>query len=198
MKNDFRAKASIAIVLSILAFVITWQLKSVRLNQGQGTISGLRSAELQNLYQKEKEKNEALWSDYLRISNDLERYKEAANDTNATTKLLKEQLDNAEILSGLKEVTGKGVIVKMNDSKFATGSEGNDNLYVLHDADILLVIIELRDAGASLITSISAAKVVAATLNTIVPAKNIANSFFIKCLIKVLFINNNTNLLILQ
>lgn len=152
MKNDFRAKASIAIVLSILAFVITWQLKSVRLNQGQGTISGLRSAELQNLYQKEKEKNEALWSDYLRISNDLERYKEAANDTNATTKLLKEQLDNAEILSGLKEVTGKGVIVKMNDSKFATGSEGNDNLYVLHDADILLVINELRDAGAEAIS----------------------------------------------
>ena len=88
----------------------------------------------------------------MRISNDLERYKAAANDTNATTKLLKEQLDNAEILSGLKEVKGKGVVVKMNDSKFASATEGNDNLYILHDADILLVINELRDAGAEAIS----------------------------------------------
>lgn len=152
MKNEYKAKISIAIVLSILAFVITWQLKSVRLNQGQGTLVGLRSAELQNLYQKEKEKNDALWSDYLRVSNDLERYKEAANDTNTTTKLLKEQLDNAEILSGLKEVSGKGVIIKMTDSKFASSADNSDNLYILHDSDILLVVNELRDAGAEAIS----------------------------------------------
>jgi len=152
MKTEIKAKISIAIVCSILAFCITWQFKSVRLNQGQGTISGLRSAELQTMYQKEKEKNEALLNDYLRVTSDLEKYKDAANDTNATTKLLKAQLDNAEILSGMKEVTGEGLIVKMNDSKFASQTEYQDNIYILHDSDILLVVNELRDAGAEAIS----------------------------------------------
>ena len=152
MKNQIKARISIAVVCGILAFAITWQFKSVKLNQGQGTISGLRSAELQTLYQKEKEKNESLLNDYLRVTNDLEKYRSAANDINATTKIIKQQLDNAEILSGMKDVSGEGVVVKMSDSKVASSNDMQDNLYILHDSDILLVVNELRDAGAEAIS----------------------------------------------
>jgi len=76
MKIDYKAKISVALVCAILAFSIALQFKSVKKNQGQGTISGLRASELQTLYQKEKEKNEALISDYARVTADLEKYKE--------------------------------------------------------------------------------------------------------------------------
>lgn len=152
MKMALKAKISIAVVCAILTFVLSLQFKSVKQNNGQGTISGLRSAELQTLYQKEKEKNEALISDYARVTADLEKYKAAANDTNATAKILKEQLDYAEILAGMKSVQGKGVTLKVSDSKFATSPGENENLYILHDADLLMIVNELRDAGAEAIS----------------------------------------------
>jgi len=152
MKIDYKAKISVALVCAILAFSIALQFKSVKKNQGQGTISGLRASELQTLYQKEKEKNEALISDYARVTADLEKYKEAANDTNATTKILKEQLDYAEIISGMKSVHGKGITLKVSDSKFTAAPGESENLYILHDADLLMIVNELRDAGAEAIS----------------------------------------------
>ena len=152
MKVDIKAKIAMAAVCALLTYGIALQFKSVEKNQGQGTISGLRSAELQTLYQKEKEKNEALLSDYTRVTADLEKYKAAANDTNSTAKILKEQLDYAEILAGMKSVKGKGVTLKINDSKYAAQAGESENLYILHDADILMVVNELRDAGAEAIS----------------------------------------------
>ena len=101
---------------------------------------------------KEKEKNEALYIDYERIKNDLDQYKDAINDTNATTKLMKEQLDNAEILAGMKEVEGPGVVVKMSDGTKTPLPGESESLYWLHDSDLLLVINELKDAGAEAIS----------------------------------------------
>lgn len=152
MNNKWRAQLALGMVCLILGFAITIQLRSVHKNNGEGTISGLRAAEIQNMYQKEKEKNEALYLDYQRIKNDLDLYKDAIADTNATTSLLKEQLDSAEILAGMKEVSGPGVVVKMNDGTKTPLPGEPESLYWLHDSDILLVINELKDAGAEAIS----------------------------------------------
>ncbi len=152
MNNKWKAQVALGLVCVVLGFAITIQLKSVHKNNGAGTISGLRAAELQNMYQKEKEKNEALYLDYERIKNDLDQYKEAIADTNTTTSILKEQLDNAEILAGMKEVEGPGVVVKMNDGNKTPLPGEPESLYWLHDSDILLVINELKDAGAEAIS----------------------------------------------
>jgi uncharacterized protein YlxW (UPF0749 family) len=152
MKNKISAQISIAIVCTILVFAITLQFKSVVKNAGQGTISGLRASEIQVLYQKEKEKHDALYKDYQRLSSDLDKYKAASNDVNATTKILNEQLDNAEILAGIKEVYGQGVIIKMADSKKTVQPGTQEELYWLHDGDMLMVLNELKDAGAEAIS----------------------------------------------
>ncbi len=172
MNSKWKAQIAMGLVCVVLGFAITIQLRSVQKNNGAGTISGLRAAEIQNMYQKEKEKNEALYLDYERIKNDLDQYKEAIADTNATTSLLKEQLDNAEILAGMKEVEGPGVVVKMNDGTKTPLPGEPESLYWLHDSDILLVINELKDAGAEAIsingerlTSISEVRCVGSVLS---------------------------------
>ena len=172
MKNKLSAQISIAIVTTILVFATTIQFKSVVKNSGQGTISGLRASELQTLYQKEKEKNEALYKDYQRLTTDLDKYKSASKDIDATTRILNDQLDNAEILAGIKEVYGQGVIVKMSDSKKTVQSGTDEELYWLHDGDMLMVLNELKDAGAEAvsindqrITSISEVRCVGAVLS---------------------------------
>lgn len=152
MSNKLKMQISVGLICMILGFAITIQFRSVQKNNGAGTISGLRAAEIQSMYQKEKEKNEALYIDYERIKNDLDQYKEAINDTNTTTKLLKEQLDNAEVLAGMKEVEGPGVVVKMSDGTKTPLPGESESLYWLHDADLLLVINELKDAGAEAIS----------------------------------------------
>ncbi len=172
MNNKWKAQLALGLVCVVLGFAITIQLRSVQKNNGAGTISSLRGAEIQNMYMKEKEKNEALYLDYERIKNDLDQYKEAIADTNATTSLLKEQLDNAEILAGMKEVEGPGVVVKMNDGTKTPLPGEPESLYWLHDSDILLVINELKDAGAEAIsingerlTSISEVRCVGSVLS---------------------------------
>ncbi|MBQ7950602.1 MAG: DUF881 domain-containing protein [Clostridia bacterium] len=152
MNNKWKIQLSVGLICMILGFAITIQFRSVQKNNGAGTISGLRAAEIQSMYQKEKEKNEALYIDYERIKNDLDQYKDAINDTNATTKLMKEQLDNAEILAGMKEVEGPGVVVKMSDGTKTPLPGESESLYWLHDSDLLLVINELKDAGAEAIS----------------------------------------------
>lgn len=152
MNNKLKAQISVGMICMILGFAITMQFRSVQKNNGAGTISGLRAAEIQSMYQKEKEKNEALYIDYERIKSDLDQYKEAINDTNATTKLMKEQLDNAEILAGMKEVEGPGLVVKMSDGTKTPQPGEQESLYWLHDSDLLLVINELKDAGAEAIS----------------------------------------------
>ena len=163
---------SISVVCMVLGFFTTIQIKNVMHNAGKGSVSGMRAAELQAMYQKEKEKNDALYIEYVKVQQDLEKYTTAIKDTNATTKLLKEQLDNAEILAGMKEVSGQGVTVKMSDGNKTSQIAGQEHLYWIHDGDLLGVINELKDAGAEAIsfndqrlTSISEVRCVGAVVS---------------------------------
>ena len=62
--------------------------------------------------------------------------------------VLKEELVDARIESGLTGVSGPGIEVTLNDSNLEVTNGGNPNWYVLHDEDILKVLNELRAAGA--------------------------------------------------
>jgi len=142
----------ISIVCMVLGFFATIQIKNVTKNAGQGSVSGMRAAELQAMYQKEIEKNDSLYKEFVKAQRDLDQYIAAKQDINTTTKLLKEQLDNAEILAGMKDVSGQGVTVKLSDGSKTSSNPGDEELYWIHDGDILLVINELRDAGAEAIS----------------------------------------------
>ena len=52
----------------------------------------------------------------------------------------------------MKKVRGKGITLKVSDSKYTAAPGESENLYILHDADILMIVNELRDAGAEAIS----------------------------------------------
>ena len=57
-------------------------------------------------------------------------------------------LRELRLRSGMTALAGPGVIVTVDDSKIQSKAGENQNLYVIHDDDLLKVINELRAAGA--------------------------------------------------
>ncbi|MCG8500605.1 MAG: DUF881 domain-containing protein [Firmicutes bacterium] len=148
--RNFKAQIAIAFVCVILGVMISIQLKSVKRNDAVQSKQFQRADELQLELSKEKEKNENLYKQLLQYEKDLNSYEKQFSEKNVIAGALKQRLDQAEILSGLTAVEGKGVVAVLNDSKLKNeGSMAVDeNYFVIHDEDILMVLNELADAGA--------------------------------------------------
>jgi uncharacterized protein YlxW (UPF0749 family) len=61
-------------------------------------------------------------------------------------------LKELRVRSGMTALTGPGVVVTIDDSKIKSKAGENQNLYIIHDDDLLKVINELRAAGAEAIS----------------------------------------------
>ncbi len=149
MKNT-RAQIAIAFICILLGFMISIQFKSVRRNNKLVSSQFQRADELQVQLNKERENNEKLYQQLIQYEKDLNALRQDVSEKSGYAKSLLEQLNRAEILAGLTDVEGKGVIVTLNDSKLKSENFGqsDENYFIIHDEDILMVINELADAGA--------------------------------------------------
>ncbi|NMB08158.1 MAG: DUF881 domain-containing protein [Tissierellia bacterium] len=66
--------------------------------------------------------------------------------------ILETELQNTKIASGLKEVEGPGIIVRMEDNMSETAFGQEYDLDLIHDIDVLRVINDLKGAGAEAIS----------------------------------------------
>ncbi len=97
-----------------------------------------------------------------RQRDELQTKLQEMHDTGSKNKSLKEEVDELKYRAGLTAVQGKGVVIHIEDSKIPVKAGENQNLYLIHDDDILRVLNELRAAGAEAI-SINNQRVVAMT-----------------------------------
>ena len=66
---------------------------------------------------------------------------------------MKSQLSDYGMISGLNEVKGPGVVVKINDGKYSSSdSSVSQSLKILHDKDVENVINQLKVSGAEVIS----------------------------------------------
>jgi len=65
---------------------------------------------------------------------------------------LREDFEIAKIVAGVTELSGPGVEITLNDSTIALMPGDNPSLYLLHDEDLLLILNELKAAGAEAIS----------------------------------------------
>lgn len=153
MKNK-GAQLAISLICVLLGFMISIQYKSVRRNTALSNTQFQRADELQALLNKEKEKNENLYKQLLQYEKDLNEYQKEAAESSGQAKALLKQLYNAQVLAGMTDVEGPGVIVTLSDSKVKNEGETkiDENYFIIHDDDILMVINELADAGAEAIS----------------------------------------------
>ena len=144
------ATFSIGIVCLVMAFLVTLQIKSVIYNHATATEESLRIENLLKQLNDERIKNEKLTELNNTLKFDIQSFKEEAADNSDYSKTILSQLERAEIMAGMVEVEGSGVIITVKDST-QTNIEGDLSNYIIHDTDLLTILNELCDAGAEAI-----------------------------------------------
>ena len=153
------AQIAIAFVCLAIGFGLTWQIKGNRSIQAKNQTREVLVADLI----AEKDKSTSLYKQLLEANNDLELFKKAAAEGSDYSAVLVKRLEKAEILAGLNEVEGPGVIITVDDSKAAAAAQSQGlNPYLVHDEDLLKIVNELRAGGAEAI-SVNGERVLATT-----------------------------------
>lgn len=130
-------RIALVAVSVLLGVMISLQYKSTR--DMQHSVVSMRAEDLyQQLVQVEQEKEE--------LQNQIKDLR-AGKDEERT----QHELDNLRYRAGLTDVEGPGIIVTVSDSKQPLKMGENQNIYLVHDEDILKIINELRAAGAEAI-----------------------------------------------
>ncbi len=130
-------KIALVAVSVLLGLMISLQYKSTQ--EAKQVAFNMRAEDLyQQLMQVEKEKD-ILEKTLADIQNS--GYEER----------VKIELDNLRYRAGLVGVEGPGVLLTVSDSKKPLKTGENQNIYLIHDEDLLKIVNELRAAGAEAI-----------------------------------------------
>lgn len=149
--KKLRFQISVSVVVFILVFAVTWQIKGVRKNSAVESQISTRIETLQSDYKKELEKNEALLQQVIELQGDIAKYREQVTQSGGATEVMKEELGRAEMIAGLTDVEGSGITVVLRDGNLATQGSGityDDGYGIVHDSCVLMFLNELRAAGA--------------------------------------------------
>lgn len=151
MGNNKKIKfqISMAVMVFIISFAVTWQIKGVRkANAVTGQMSS-RVETLQASLKSEMEKNEGMMKQIVQLQTDLAKYREQAAQNGGATKILKDELVRAESVAGLTDLEGSGIIVTLKDgAKTDSVITYDDGYGIVHDSFILTILNELRASGA--------------------------------------------------
>ncbi|MBE7031917.1 MAG: DUF881 domain-containing protein [Ruminococcaceae bacterium] len=151
LEKKQKFQISMSIVMLILVFAITWQIKGVRKNNAVQSQISNRIETLQQDYKAELEKNEKLLQQISELQTDLVKYREQVTESGGAAKILKEELSRAETIAGLTDVSGSGIIVTIKDG--TSQNMGNNIVYndgygIVHNTYLLTILNELRASGA--------------------------------------------------
>lgn len=162
MKNK-NAYISIALVCVVLVAAITVQIRTMK-NENSVVSQSFANSELKDSLLEWKEKSENAEKDLEKVTKDLEEIRQSSttNDNNANEK--QNELKKYNMLLGLTDVTGNGIILTVSDSNSNSNSMDISNLLV-HDTDLRNLINELANAGAEAI-SINGERIVNTTCVT--------------------------------
>lgn len=137
------------IICCILGFGLTLQIKSVsKIKTDTVGSNQARTEQLQQNLTEQKNQNAELNRQVQDLKKTVDDYRAQAGKSGDVNRALNDQLNRAEILAGMEDVQGKGVVVTMDDSTAAIKAGQDQSAYVIHDTDVLQVLNELRDAGA--------------------------------------------------
>ena len=142
------------IILTIMCFIlsiaISMQIKTV--NNNGSTIGSSQSEsnlKAQVLQMKEKYENE--YKKLEELTEELEKVRQDVSSNSEELKGLEDKIKKDNILLGNTDVKGQGVSITLNDGKSDLNLFNPENLLV-HAENVLLVVNELKNAGAEAIS----------------------------------------------
>ena len=142
-KNTLILSITCGILAVVLVTSIFIQVRTVDESR-ELNIEGLREDELRTEIASYKSKYEETMAQYEDTQAKIQEYNTAINEDRETSEILDQELEQAKTLLGLTDVKGKGVIITLTDT--------DEALYTYTADDLLLLINELRYAGAEAIS----------------------------------------------
>lgn len=145
MKNVKRNKIVVSIIIGLMCFVLVFTM-FIQFNTIEQTdlanIATMRETELREELTKWNTRYEDLYAKYEEEEIKKQEYQNGLGTDNEASNLLDRELDETNILLGLTDVTGPGIIVTLSNN-----SNKNIDAY-----DLLELVNELRLAGAEAIS----------------------------------------------
>ena len=152
-------RKKVAITLGIMCFILTVaicvQYKTIK---NAGTLVGTSNvnSEIKSEVLLWKEKYDEEYKKMESAEKELEKEREKNSKKDNTSLETENELKKANAISGITEVSGKGIIVTLADNKNIS-SENISTLdsisnYLIHDSDLLRLVNELKNAGAEAIS----------------------------------------------
>ena len=175
-------KDRIALILGIMCFILTLAIAvQYRTVKNANKVAGTSvNSELKTEVLKWKEKYEETYSELEKAEDRLEKSREVATNNSNTSSDLQKRLKTLNSLIGAIDVKGNGVIITVADNKNVTSESISalDNIsnYLIHDKDLLILVNELKNAGAEAIS---------------INGERIINTTSITCDGNVVLINDN-------
>lgn len=136
----------------VLGIALSVQFRNTTVNSEKMQLERKSMQELMSDLLAEKDKSANLKRQLDDSNNKLEDYINAQLKNNSIEEVLKRDLEEAKLLAGLTDITGAGIIVRIDNT---------DSGWV-NDSDLLTVLNELRAAGAYAL-SVNGERVVATT-----------------------------------
>ena len=160
-------KKQIAITLGIVCLILTMfvviQIRTTN-NANKVVSQTFTSNDLRNQVLKWKERYDTTYAELQSSEKKLEDVRQQASENTDGSDEKEAELKKNNILIGLTDVTGEGVIVTLKDNNTVTADSNilDPSMVIVHMPDILGVINELKNAGAEAI-SINDQRVVSTT-----------------------------------
>ena len=150
-------KKVISLILGLMCVVLSYGI-AVQIKTINGTESIIstnsKENELRDAVLKSKEKYDNLYSELEDAENKLEAERTNATQNNTELTELENKIKDGNKILGLTEVTGNGLIITINDNQDISLNNwfADPNLLLTHDADLIRVVNELKNAGAEAIS----------------------------------------------
>lgn len=152
------------IVFSVMGFVlaigIVIQMNTVSRN-GTTISTSQTESSLKTQVLKMKEKYESQYSELERVEEELEKVRKQVSNNNEELSELESKIKTDNILLGNTDVKGAGVTITLTDGIADSQILDQDSL-IVHAENVLAVINELKNAGASAI-AINGQRIVSTT-----------------------------------
>ena len=152
-------KGQVAITLGIMCMLLTLAIV-IQINtiKDANTVVGVSriESELKDEVLEERENYDNLYKKLEEKEKDLEEIRQVATQGDSSAKKNEEELKKANLLLGLTDVTGSGILIKLDDNQTVTansiGAYDNISRYLIHDEDLRTIVNELKNAGAEAIS----------------------------------------------
>lgn len=147
-------KKTIGIVLGLMCVALTAgifiQIRTVE-NSNYAVSQSYQENNLRSEVLKYKEKYDNRYNDLERVQQELESERKKSTQNDGELEKKEEEIKVANKIIGLSDVSGPGVTITLGDSKKDSTSVLDPSSLLVHDADVLAIINELKNAGAEAI-----------------------------------------------